>query len=215
MNDFEELQKVSGSFERPTPGRAPRNASFGPNRLRLALTPRGFFSNMAVLIFLKGEPSMKSVTEFANVTLNLGLKAKDALVAEGKGAEELLAGLGEKFKMEGEKLKHFWNALEVAVKHPENLKRILVQTYNEGENAPPKAEKVEEHHYTPDFHVDPKKATAVKADDRNGRGGKGGGRGGKGGGKGGEKESPWGLSEEQKKAKKLAQSAAAAANKKA
>ncbi len=160
---------------------------------------------------------MKSVTEFANVTLNLGLKAKDALAAEGKAAEELLAGLGEKFKMEGEKLKHFWNALEVALKHPENLKRVLVQSYSEGESAPPKAEKVEEHHYTPDFHVDPKKATAVKADDKNGRGGGrgGAGRGGKGGGKGAEKESPWGLSEEQKKAKKLAQSAAAAANKKA
>lgn len=161
---------------------------------------------------------MKSVTEFANVTLNLGLKAKEALMAEGKAAEELLAGLGEKFKLEGEKLKHFWNALELAVKHPENLKRVLVQSYAEGENAPPKAEKVEEHHYTPDFHVDPKKATPVKADDKNGRGGRGGGgggRGGKGGGKGAEKESPWGLSEEQKKAKKLAQSAAAAANKKA
>jgi hypothetical protein len=155
---------------------------------------------------------MKSVTEFANVTLNLGLKAKEALAAEGKSLEEMQTSLGEKFKLEGEKLKHFWHSLEVAVLHPENLKRILVQSYGEGENTPPKSTKVEEHHYTPDFHVDPKKASAGKPDDKNGRGGKGGGRGGRDN-KGGQKESPWGLSEEQKKEKKAAQAAAAAAKK--
>lgn len=158
---------------------------------------------------------MKSVTEFANVTLNLGLKAKEALAAEGKSAEEMMASLGEKFKMEGDKLKHFWNALEVAVAHPQNLKRVLVQSYGEGENTPPKAVKVEEHHYTPDFHVEAKKAAAPTDERGGGRGGKGG-RGGGGRGKGGDrgpKESPWGLSEEQKKEKKAQQAAAAAAKK--
>lgn len=158
---------------------------------------------------------MKSVTEFANVTLNQGLKAKEAFTQEGKAGDDLLAAIGEKFKYEGEKLKHFWNALEVAVKHPENLKRILVQSYSEGENTAPKSEKIEEHHYTPDFHVDPKKASAAPKEEH-GRGGRGGGRGGRGGGggKGGPKESPWGLSEEQKKEKKAQQAAAAAAARK-
>jgi hypothetical protein len=153
---------------------------------------------------------MKSVTEFANVTLTQGQKAKEALAAEGKSPEEIQAGLGEKFKMEGDKLKHFWNALDVAAQHKDNLKRILVQSYGEGENTPAKSMKVEEHHYTPDFHVDPKKAAAPAKDEKGGRGG----RGGKGGGGNrGPKESPWGLSEEQKKEKKAQQAAAAAAKK--
>ena len=155
---------------------------------------------------------MKSVTEFANVTLSAGLKAKEALTTEGKSPEEIHAGLGEKFKMEGDKLKHFVNALEVATTHKDNLKRVLVQSYGEGENTPPKSVKVEEHHYTPDFHVEAKKAAPAKEEGRGGgRGGRGGDRGGKG--KGGPKESPWGLSEEQKKEKKAAQAAAAAAKK--
>lgn len=156
---------------------------------------------------------MKSVTEFANVNLKQGLQAKDAFEKEGKTPEEVQTSLGEKLKMEGDKLKHFWHALTVAVAHPENLKRVLVVALGEGEREPAKATKVEEHHYVPDFHVDPKRAQPVKDD---GKGGRGGNRGGqRGGGKGGAgpKESPWGLSEEQKKEKKLAQAAAAAAKK--
>lgn len=154
---------------------------------------------------------MKSVTEFANVSLKSGLQAKQAFAAEGKSPEEVHTSLGEKFKMEGDKLKHFVNAIEVAIAHPENLKRIIVMALGEGENAPAKAVKVEEHHYVPDFHVDPKRAAPAKDDGKGGRGGKFGGKGGKGG----PKESPWGLSEEQKKEKKLAQAAGAAAKKKA
>ena len=152
---------------------------------------------------------MKSVTEFANVTLRSGLQAKDAFAAEGKSPEEVQTSLGEKFKMEGDKLKHFWNALEVAIAHPENLKRVMVALFTDGENTPPKAVKVEEHHYVPDFHVDPKRAAPAKDDGKGGRGGKFGGKGGKGG----PKESPWGLSEEQKKEKKAMQAASAAAKK--
>jgi hypothetical protein len=157
---------------------------------------------------------MKSVTEFANVTLSQALKVKEALVGEGKSVEEIQAALGEKFKMAEDKLKHFWHALEVAVQHPQNLKRVLVQSYGEGENTAPKSVKVEEHHYTPDFHVEAKKAQPAQEEGRGGgRGGRGGDRGGKGKGGGGMKESPWGLSEEQKKEKKAQQAAAAAAKK--
>jgi hypothetical protein len=138
---------------------------------------------------------MKSVTEFASFTLKAGLTAKSTLAGEGKTPEEVQTGLGEKFKYEGDKLKHFVNALDVAEKNQENLKRILVVTYAEGENPQPKAIKVEEHHYLPEFNVEQKKVHSKKPDD------KGRGKGGRGGGGKGEKESPWGLSPEQKAAK--------------
>jgi hypothetical protein len=66
---------------------------------------------------------------------------------------------------------------------------------NEGENAPSKSTKIEELHYVPEFHVEAK--PAQQKDDR--KGGKQR-RGGKGGGD--KKSSPWGLSPEEKAAKK-------------
>lgn len=137
---------------------------------------------------------MKSVTEFPNWTLTKGLQAKTALTSEGKTPEEVQASLGETFKYEGDKLKHFINAIEVAGQNPDKLKRVLVMTYNDGEAVPPKATKVEEHHYVPEFLVENKPASA--APEKGGRGGKGG-RGKERGPKG----SPWGLSPEEKAAK--------------
>lgn len=143
---------------------------------------------------------MKSVTEFPSFKLVQGLKAKAALTAEGKTAEEIQTNLGETFKLEGDKLKYFINALEVAGQNPDKLNRVVVMTLAEGETAPNKATKVEELHYVPEFFSAPK-APEVKA--------AGGGRGGRGGGprpggnkSSGPKESPWGLSPEQKAAKK-------------
>ena len=141
---------------------------------------------------------MKSVTEFANVTLQMGLKTKAALAAAGKSVEEIATGLGEAFKYEGDKLKHFVNALEVAIQNPENLKRVLVVSLAEGEKAPAKAVQGEAHHYVPEFHSDAKKVH-TNASAKGDRGGRGGGKG-KGGGK--PKESPWGLSPEEKEAKR-------------
>ncbi len=144
---------------------------------------------------------MKSITEFASFTLDKGLKAKAALTAEGKTPEETQTSLGESFKFEGDKLKYFMSALEVAGQNPENLRRVLVISLNEGEQAPPKATKVEEVYFVPEYQGTAKPVSQEKAQ------GKGGGRGGPGGkgrsgGKGGEKESPWGLSPEQIAAKK-------------
>ncbi|MES2856638.1 MAG: hypothetical protein V4692_12280, partial [Bdellovibrionota bacterium] len=82
---------------------------------------------------------MKSVTEFANFTLASGLKAKSALTTEGKSAEEVQTSLGETFKYEGDKLKYFMAALDVAEANKENLKRVLVVSLAEGENAPAKS----------------------------------------------------------------------------
>lgn len=140
---------------------------------------------------------MKSVTEFANFTLSKGLQTKASLAAAGKSAEEIQAGLAEAFKFEGDKLKYFVNALEVAGQNSENLKRVIVISLAEGENAPAKATKVEELHYLPEFVIDAKAVAALKADP--GKGPRGKGRGGRGGGA--PKGSPWGLSPEEKAAK--------------
>lgn len=139
---------------------------------------------------------MKSVTEFSNFILSQGLKSKTALAAEGKTPEEIQASLGEKFKFEAEKLTYFVNALEVAGQNTENLNRVRVVSIAEGESAPAKSTKVEEMHYFPEFFVkhNPAAATDLKNKGKGRQGGKGGGGGGK--------ESPWGMSPEQKAAKK-------------
>jgi hypothetical protein len=140
---------------------------------------------------------MKLVTEFVSFTLVKGLKAKAALAAEGKTPEEIQTSLGETFKLEGDKLKHFNIAVDVAGQNAENLKRVLVVTLAEGEAAPQKATVVEEHHYVPEFLNLKSHATAAQKVDT--KGGKGG-RGGRGGDS--KKGSPWGLSPEEKAAKK-------------
>jgi len=139
---------------------------------------------------------MKAVTEFANVTLSQALKTKAALTAEGKSPEEIQESLGQSFKMEGDKLKYFVNALEVAGANTQNLKRVLVVSFAEGENVPGKATKVEELHYVPDFFV---MTVAKPAEKGNGKGGRQGG--GRGAGSNAPKGSPWGLSPEEKAAK--------------
>lgn len=150
---------------------------------------------------------MKSVTEFWSINLTKGLKAKADLVAGGKTPEEIQTALGESFKMEGDKLKHFINAMEVASQNPEKLARVLVVALNEGESAPAKAVKIEESHYIPEFQSDPRPVvTAKKAEGPRGGGGKGKGKGG-----GGPKSSPWGITPEEKAAKKAG--AAAKGNK--
>jgi hypothetical protein len=149
---------------------------------------------------LKGLP-MKSITEFWNHTLLKGLDQKTALTAEGKTPEEVTAAIGESFKYEGDKLKHFVAALDVAGANKEKLSRVLVVSLAEGEALPPKGVKVEEHVYLPDFQIEAKKPITEKKVE--GKGGNNRNRGGQkkdGGGKG--KESPWGLSPEQLAEKK-------------
>jgi hypothetical protein len=137
---------------------------------------------------------MRSVTEFNFIALDKGIKAKAALAAEGKSPEEIQASLGETFKMEGDKLKYFAAALDVAGQNPANLRRVLVVALNEGEAAPAKAVKVEEMHYIPEYLVT---SSPVSTDSK-------GGRGGKGKRRDGPKSSPWGMSPEEKAAKKQA-----------
>jgi hypothetical protein len=156
------------------------------------------YTHYGHLIILERILSMKSVTEFAIFTLNKGLAAKAALAAEGKSPEEIQTSLGETFKLEGDKLKYFVNALDVAGQNQQNLKRVFVISLSEGESAPAKATQVEEFHYVPEF-LNTVKPVAAAADAKGGRG-----KGGRGGGGGrGEKKggSPWGMSPEEKAAK--------------
>ena len=122
---------------------------------------------------------MKAITEFPSFVLSKGLVAKTALTAEGKTPEEVSAKIGETFKFEGDKLKHFLAAIDLSV-NAKDLKRIMVIGLAEGETAPSKAVKVEDSYYIPESLIltAPVKAAA----DPKARGGKGGGRGGKGGG---------------------------------
>lgn len=144
---------------------------------------------------------MKAVTEFPNFTLNKGLSAQAALTAEGKTPEEVQQSLGESFKYQDEKLKHFVAALTVAAQNSQNLRRVVVMSLNEGENAPAKAVKVEEHYYLPEFLMTAPPPAKTEAFDRKGGGRRGFG-GGKGKGGGAPKGSPWGLTPEEKAAKK-------------
>lgn len=140
---------------------------------------------------------MKVVTEFASFTINAATKAKAALEAEGKSAEDVQTSLGTTYKLEGEKLAYFMKALEVAATGPQNLKRVLVMKLNEGEAAPPKSVAGEDGIcFVAEAIVELRKEQP-KRDERGGRGGKG--RGGDRGGK--EKSSPWGMSPEEKAAK--------------
>lgn len=140
---------------------------------------------------------MKSVTEFAVFTLNKGLAAKAALATQGKTPEEIQASLGETFKFEGDKLKYFINALDVAGQNQQNLKRVFVISLAEGEKAPAQATQVEEMHYVPEFLNTAKPVAAVDA-----KAGRGGAKGGRGGGRGEKKGgSPWGMTPEEKAAK--------------
>lgn len=153
---------------------------------------------------------MRSVTEFPTFKLVQGIELKKALLAESKSEEEVQAALGEKFKLEGDKLKFFFNALEVANTNLDKLSRVLIVSFAEGESAPSTATKVEEHHYIPEFvSANKPPAMGVKPSPK-GRGDKGGpgGKGGKG-----PKSSPWGMSPEEKEAKKNAGLKAAAAKK--
>jgi hypothetical protein len=139
---------------------------------------------------------MKAITEFPVHILTKGIAAKTALATEGKTEEEVATSIGETFKYEGDKLKHFINALGVAETNAEKLSRVRVLSLAEGESVPAKSTIVDEVHYVPDFIQPPGKPITVKVDAK---------AAGKGKEKAkGPKTSPWGLSPEEIAAKKEA-----------
>jgi len=153
---------------------------------------------------------MKSVTEFPQFTLSQALKTKTSLLGEGKTVEEIEQSLGTSFKYEGDKLKHFMTALDVAEKYPDKLKRVLVLSLADGEAVPAKATQVEQTCYLPEFFIDAPTMKPVAKKDA-----KGGGRPRKSGSDS-KKSSPWGITPEEKAAKaEKAKEAHREANKKA
>ena len=147
---------------------------------------------------------MKSVTEYPGFILIKALQTRNAMVTEGKTPEEIQTNLGTTYKIKEDKVKFFMNAIEVASQNPENLKRVMVMTLAEGESAPARSTKVDEHYYSPEALI----LTKPQPPQKNEKGGRGGSKGGRGQGKGGgkPKESPWGLSPEEKAAKNKKQS---------
>ena len=155
---------------------------------------------------------MKSITEFSNAALQKVTAAKAALVAAGKSAEELAAGLGEPLKLEGDKLKFAMAAADL-VADKKSVRRVVVVSFAEGETAPAKYQQVEDTHYLVEVLEAPKAAVAAPAAPA-GKGGRGAPGGFKKDNKGsGPKSSPWGASPEEIEAKKKASLAAKAAAK--
>jgi hypothetical protein len=129
---------------------------------------------------------MKNITEFNVFNLSRALSIKNELATAGKTPEEISAGIGEAFKLEGDKLKYFVASLELIAGKTEKLKRVFVVSFAEGETVPASVQKVEEQHFILDYHQAPR--APAPADDGKrgkGRGGRDGGRGGPGGGRGG------------------------------
>ncbi|MFL5814487.1 MAG: hypothetical protein ACJ763_12995 [Bdellovibrionia bacterium] len=134
---------------------------------------------------------MKTLTEFAAVTLKNAAKTKQELTTAGKTAEELPAAMGEALKVEGDKLTFLMNALEVVGDKLEDLKRVVVFTLGENEKAPYGAVLKGEQHYSTEYYppLNPPKGKGPQGGGDKGRGGKGGkdgkkgkrGRGGRGG----------------------------------
>jgi hypothetical protein len=150
---------------------------------------------------------MKSITEFAQPTLQKVLAAKAAL-GEGKTAEEISASLGETLKLEGDKLKFAIAAADLTA-DKSAVRRVMVVTFGEGETVPPRYQKVDDTYYLVEtLELSRPAAAAAPA------AGKGQGRGGprKGGGDR-PKGSPWGASPEEIEAKKKASLAAQQAKK--
>jgi len=127
---------------------------------------------------------MKTITEFNAFDLQTYVKTLIELTTGGKTPEEIQAAIAEQKKLEGDKLKIFMQALDIAKARPEQLKRIVVFTGAENEKTPPGAEKREEHYYLAEFFPEPSRPG--RPERGHGRDDKRGGRGGdKKGGKGG------------------------------
>lgn len=137
---------------------------------------------------------MKSVTEFFSHKLVKGIDARTALAAEGKSPEEIESSIGESFKFEGDKLKHFINSMDLASENIENLTGVQVVTLAENESAPEKSKKIEDFYYIPEFR---NSAPAPKMGAKKSK------SSGKKDQKSGPRPSPWGMSPEEEAAKKL------------
>ncbi len=130
---------------------------------------------------------MKTITEFAAITLKNAAKTRDELAASGKTPEELPAALGEALKLEGDKLAMLLVALELAAGARGDLKRVIVGALSEGEKAPSGAQDKDGKQFLVELYPPISAPSSGRPGRGEGRGDKrGGGRGDrKKGGKGG------------------------------
>lgn len=95
---------------------------------------------------------MKTLTEFAAITLKNAASARSDLVAQGKTPEELLPALGEALKLEAEKLTLLLTALDVIGTKTDDLKRAVVYTLAEGETPPKNVHQNGEHYFLIEYY---------------------------------------------------------------
>lgn len=132
---------------------------------------------------------MRTVTEFPGVVLRHALKSKNELAAAGTAEDQLAAGVGTAFKVEGDRLNHLMKALTLVAEKIDAIARVRVfQAAEEQEATLPKGcIKDGEFHYLVEYIAMPVKAESRDRDSKGrGRGGRDGkGRGGDKGGRGG------------------------------
>ncbi|MEK6578154.1 MAG: hypothetical protein AABZ55_02915 [Bdellovibrionota bacterium] len=95
---------------------------------------------------------MKTITEFAAITLKAADKTRQELVTAGKTPEELPVAMGEALKLEGDKLKNLMSALDFVGKKIQDLKRVLVFSINEGEKVPPQSEQKDGVYFSAEYY---------------------------------------------------------------
>lgn len=122
---------------------------------------------------------MKTVTEFSGFTLQDALKKQKALTDAGKSADEVSQELATSFKLEGDKLKHFLNALESVKERSQHLKRVVVLTFDEKEKKPEKILEKDGSYYLSEYFYVPQPTRKKKRFDGKKPGGKGKGGGGR------------------------------------
>lgn len=132
---------------------------------------------------------MKTLTEFHNAVLKTVGQLQGELTQAGKTAEEITAAIGEKFKAEGDKLKHLMTAFDAAKDKLAKLKRVVVIQPAEGAKLVRDAIEKEGLHFILEFF--PEAAGPARGRDRDDRGGRGG-RDGKKGGRDGKRGGPGG-----------------------
>lgn len=87
--------------------------------------------------------------------------------------EDLEKAITENFKLEGEKLEYFKNALNVIDKRRfQDLKRVMIVTFADGEKQPPDAKKIDEHYYVAEYMASLNPPKPQRGRGRHARGGR-------------------------------------------
>lgn len=123
----------------------------------------------------------KTITEFDGFKLNLARTFQNELKNSGKTEEEVAQAMAAQYKLEGDKLKIFLDAIAVSESKFQHLKRIVVYQPEEGKTNPPGSMDKDGKAYLAEYFFVPQ-AKKERPSFKKGRGkrfskkGKGGGR---------------------------------------